>query len=126
MAGDAAVIQAKARELELLVPTLIARQAARADTVLDPQSMLPCRPPALVPHDRVCSWSRPRNIIVPYQAVLMAVEVQPCIGNADRDSNRDEITQANASSSLVPEGQAAGSNDMPKAPCADYEGEAAV
>ena len=40
VAGDAAVIQAKARELELLVPRIMARQAARTDTGLDPQSML--------------------------------------------------------------------------------------
>ena len=44
VAGDAAVIQAKARELELLVPQVLARQAARADAVLDPQSMLPAEP----------------------------------------------------------------------------------
>ena len=40
VAGDAAMIQAKARELELLVPQIMARQAARVDTILDPQSAL--------------------------------------------------------------------------------------
>ena len=44
VAGDAAVIQAKARELELLVPRIMARQAARADAVHDPQSMLLAEP----------------------------------------------------------------------------------
>ena len=55
VAGDAAVIQARACELELLVPTIMARQAARADTVLDPQSTVPCIVPAPVPHDALIS-----------------------------------------------------------------------
>lgn len=38
VAGDAAVIQARACELELLVPQIMARQAARADTILESQS----------------------------------------------------------------------------------------
>lgn len=46
VAGDAAVIGSKARELELLVPKIMARQAARADTVLDPQSALQALIPA--------------------------------------------------------------------------------
>ena len=41
VAGDAAVIQSKARELELLVPKLMARQATRSDAALDPQSAPP-------------------------------------------------------------------------------------
>ena len=39
VAGDAAVIGSKARELEQLVPKILARQAARTDSMLDPQSM---------------------------------------------------------------------------------------
>lgn len=39
VAGDAAVIGSKARELEQLVPKILARQAVRTDSVLDPQSM---------------------------------------------------------------------------------------
>ena len=35
------MIQSKARELEQLVPKLMARQAMRSDTVLDPQSAPP-------------------------------------------------------------------------------------
>ena len=57
VAGDAAVIQAKARELELLVPTIMARQAARADTVLEPQSMLRCRVPAPLPYNALARHS---------------------------------------------------------------------
>ena len=41
IAGDAAVIGSRARQLEQLIPQIAVRQAARADTVLDPQSALP-------------------------------------------------------------------------------------
>lgn len=41
IAGDAAVIGSRARELEQLIPQIVVKQGARVDTVLDPQSAPP-------------------------------------------------------------------------------------
>ena len=64
IAGDAAVIGSRARELEQLIPQIVVRQAARVDTVLDPQS---APPPCLSFCHFVCALQK-----------LSAVEAPEC------------------------------------------------